>query len=67
MITSGKRSQHGYSLNLFECPICGQAFRTEEEVSLHVESCVNNSNNSSSTDDRNNNGHTDGVLGESKS
>ncbi|KAJ0095668.1 hypothetical protein Patl1_15505 [Pistacia atlantica] len=77
LITSGKRSQHGYSLNLFECPICGQAFRTEEEVSLHVESCVNNSNinsnnnnnNSSSTDDNNsnNNGDVGGVLNESRS
>ncbi|KAM4108926.1 hypothetical protein ACB094_03G082200 [Castanea mollissima] len=43
MITSGKRSQNGYSLNVYECPICGQSFRSEEEVSVHVDTCVNNS------------------------
>ncbi|XP_038875871.1 plant UBX domain-containing protein 2 [Benincasa hispida] len=40
-ITSGKRSGNGYSLNVFECPICGQSYRSEEEVSVHVDSCVN--------------------------
>ncbi|KAL5760944.1 hypothetical protein ACOSP7_019445 [Xanthoceras sorbifolium] len=45
LITTGKRSQNGYSLNVFECPICGQGFGTEDEVSQHVESCVNNSDN----------------------
>ncbi|KAL4637907.1 hypothetical protein ACB092_03G111900 [Castanea dentata] len=43
MITSGKRSQNGYSLNVYECPICGQSYRSEEEVSVHVDTCVNNS------------------------
>ena len=43
MITSGKRSQNGYSLNVYECPICGQSYRSEEEVSIHVDTCVNNS------------------------
>ncbi|XP_050275488.1 plant UBX domain-containing protein 2 isoform X2 [Quercus robur] len=43
MITSGKRSQNGYSLNVYECPICGQSYRSEEEVSAHVDTCVNNS------------------------
>lgn len=43
MITSGKRSQNGYSLNVYECPICGRSYRSEEEVSLHVDTCVNNS------------------------
>ncbi|KAM3705444.1 hypothetical protein ACB098_03G080000 [Castanea mollissima] len=43
MITSGKRSQNGYSLSVYECPICGQSFRSEEEVSVHVDTCVNNS------------------------
>lgn len=42
LITPGKRSQNGYSLNVFECPICGKSFRSEEEVSVHVDSCVNN-------------------------
>ncbi|XP_022953302.1 plant UBX domain-containing protein 2-like [Cucurbita moschata] len=39
-ITSGKKSGNGYSLNVFECPICGQNYRSEEEVSVHVDSCV---------------------------
>ncbi|KAL0005245.1 hypothetical protein SO802_012806 [Lithocarpus litseifolius] len=43
MITSGKRSQNGYSLKVYECPICGQSYRSEEEVSVHVDTCVNNS------------------------
>ena len=43
MITSGKRSQNGYSLNVYECPICGRSCRSEEEVSVHVDTCVNNS------------------------
>ncbi|KAE8076345.1 hypothetical protein FH972_015002 [Carpinus fangiana] len=43
LITSGKRSQNGYSLNVYECPICGQSYSSEEEVSVHVDSCVNNS------------------------
>ncbi|KAF2305606.1 hypothetical protein GH714_006990 [Hevea brasiliensis] len=41
LITSGKRSQNGYSLNVFECPICGQSYKSQEEVSMHVESCAN--------------------------
>ncbi|KAK7831638.1 plant ubx domain-containing protein 2 [Quercus suber] len=43
MITSGKRSQNGYSLNVYECPICGQSYRSEEKVPVHVDTCVNNS------------------------
>lgn len=42
LLTSAKRSQHGYSLNVFECLICGQPYRSEEEVSVHVDSCINN-------------------------
>ena len=41
LITTGKRSKHGYSLNVFECPICGQSFTSEEETIIHVDSCVN--------------------------
>lgn len=44
LITPAKRSQNGYSLNLFECPICNQPFRSEEEVSEHVDSCTNSAN-----------------------
>ncbi|XP_057963719.1 plant UBX domain-containing protein 2 [Malania oleifera] len=40
LITSGKRSGNGYSLNVFECPVCGRSYGSEEEVSIHVESCV---------------------------
>ncbi|KAJ0240499.1 Plant UBX domain-containing protein 2 [Hirschfeldia incana] len=49
-ITSSNRSQNGYSLNMFECPICGNPFKTEEEVSLHVEeSCLGNTNGDDET------------------
>ncbi|PSR84867.1 Plant UBX domain-containing protein [Actinidia chinensis var. chinensis] len=41
LITSGKRNKNGYSLNLFECPVCGRAYGSEEEVSAHVEICLN--------------------------
>ena len=43
MITFGKRSQNVYSLNVYECLICGQSYRSEEEVFVHVDTCVNNS------------------------
>ena len=43
MITFGKRSQNRDSLNVYECPICGQSYRSEEEVSIHVDTCFNNS------------------------
>ncbi|GMH26265.1 hypothetical protein Nepgr_028108 [Nepenthes gracilis] len=42
LITSGNRNKNGYSLNVFECPICNTAFVSEEEVSIHIESCVTN-------------------------
>lgn len=48
LITTGKRSQNGYTVNVFECPICNQGFKTEEEVSEHVETCVNRSGGSDS-------------------
>ncbi|KAK7273132.1 hypothetical protein RIF29_14178 [Crotalaria pallida] len=40
LVTTAKRSQNGYSLNVFECPICGKSFRSEEEVSEHVDTCL---------------------------
>ncbi|XP_050373694.1 plant UBX domain-containing protein 2 [Argentina anserina] len=40
LITPGKRSQNGFTLNVFDCPICGKPFRSEDEVSLHVDTCV---------------------------
>ncbi|KAM7271052.1 hypothetical protein ACFE04_030266 [Oxalis oulophora] len=41
LVTSGKRNPNGYSLsNVFECPICQRSYPTEDEVSAHVESCV---------------------------
>ncbi|GAV66669.1 UBX domain-containing protein/PUB domain-containing protein [Cephalotus follicularis] len=42
LITSGKKNPNGYSLNsMYECPICSMAYLSEEEVSIHVETCVN--------------------------
>ncbi|XP_011070586.1 plant UBX domain-containing protein 2 [Sesamum indicum] len=40
LITSGKRNPNGYSLQVFECPVCGKGYASEEEVSVHVESCL---------------------------
>ncbi|KAH6773903.1 plant UBX domain-containing protein 2 [Perilla frutescens var. frutescens] len=40
LITTGKRNPNGYSLRVFECPVCGGGFTSEEEVSTHVESCL---------------------------
>lgn len=41
LITSSKVSKNGFTLNVFECPICGASYKSEEEVSEHVETCVN--------------------------
>ncbi|CAM8945536.1 unnamed protein product [Rhodiola kirilowii] len=41
LMTPAKRSQNGFTLNVFECPICNQPFGSEEEVSAHVDDCVN--------------------------
>ncbi|KAL0296596.1 UNVERIFIED_CONTAM: Plant UBX domain-containing protein 2 [Sesamum radiatum] len=40
LVTSGKRNPNGYSLQVFECPVCGKGYASEEEVSVHVESCL---------------------------
>lgn len=40
LITSSKTSRNGFSLNVFECPICAASFGSEEEVTQHVESCI---------------------------
>lgn len=40
LVTTGKRNPNGYSLRVFECPICGGGYASEEEVSTHVESCL---------------------------
>lgn len=40
LITTGKRNKNGYSLNVLECPVCGSGFTSEEEVSLHIDSCI---------------------------
>ncbi|XP_020221606.1 plant UBX domain-containing protein 2 [Cajanus cajan] len=40
LVTNSNRSQNGYSLNVYECPVCKQPFRSEEEVSAHVEDCL---------------------------
>ncbi|XP_059655355.1 plant UBX domain-containing protein 2 [Cornus florida] len=43
MITTGKRNKNGYELSVFECPVCGRGYVSEEEVSAHVETCLNSS------------------------
>ncbi|RAL48097.1 hypothetical protein DM860_017888 [Cuscuta australis] len=40
LITSGKRNPNGYELNVFECPVCGRGYGSEEEVSAHVDTCL---------------------------
>ncbi|WJX54347.1 hypothetical protein P8452_40242 [Trifolium repens] len=42
LVTSSQRSQNGYTVNVYECPICKTPFRSEDEVSEHVESCLSN-------------------------
>ncbi|KAI4342780.1 hypothetical protein MLD38_027363 [Melastoma candidum] len=46
LVTSSKRSQNGYTLNVVECPICNRSFKSEDEVSKHVDSCVGVGNGS---------------------
>lgn len=42
LVTAGKRNKNGYSLNVFECPVCNCGFGSEEEVAVHIESCIAN-------------------------
>ncbi|CAA0841407.1 Plant UBX domain-containing protein 2 [Striga hermonthica] len=49
LITSGKRNPNGYSLQVFECPVCGEAYTSEEEVSVHIESCLSTVNSENET------------------
>lgn len=43
LVTTGKRNKNGYDLdNVFECPVCGGGFTSEEEVAVHIESCLSN-------------------------
>ncbi|XP_058774776.1 plant UBX domain-containing protein 2-like [Vicia villosa] len=42
LVTSSQRSRNGYSVNVYECLICKTPFRSEDEVSEHVESCLSN-------------------------
>ncbi|XP_077241099.1 plant UBX domain-containing protein 2 [Tasmannia lanceolata] len=42
LISSGDRAKNGVSLDVFECPVCGGSYQSEEEVSVHVESCLSN-------------------------
>ncbi|XP_068662702.1 plant UBX domain-containing protein 2 isoform X1 [Aristolochia californica] len=39
-ISSTRRTKNGTSLNVFQCPVCGGAYGSEEEVSEHVEACL---------------------------
>ncbi|KAL5995730.1 hypothetical protein ACLOJK_025799 [Asimina triloba] len=40
LISSGKRALNGTSVAVFECPVCGGGFTSEDEVSAHVDSCL---------------------------
>ncbi|KAL5052512.1 hypothetical protein RYX36_033194 [Vicia faba] len=42
LVTSSQRSRNGYTVNVYECPICNTPFRSEDEVSEHVVSCLSN-------------------------
>lgn len=46
LVTSSNRSQNGYTLNVVVCPICNRGFKSEDEVSEHVDSCVGDGNGS---------------------
>ncbi|XP_008221449.1 PREDICTED: plant UBX domain-containing protein 2 [Prunus mume] len=67
LITPGKRSQNGYTLNVYECPICGQSFRSEDEVSVHVDTCVNTSVDNKSAEGPGVSGSEDIGVGSSRS
>jgi UBX domain-containing protein 6 len=66
LITTGKRNKNGYSLEVYECPVCGRGFGSPEEVSDHVEICLNGSeqNNSIAASDS---AATESNLEESRS
>lgn len=68
LITTGKRNKNGYSLNVFECPVCHCGFASEEEVSLHIESCIDNPNsrNENRDDFGVNMGSVDGTQNETE-
>ncbi|KAF6150856.1 hypothetical protein GIB67_020939 [Kingdonia uniflora] len=40
LVTSSKRSQVVDSVNAFECPVCGHSYPSEDEVSVHIDSCI---------------------------
>ncbi|XP_057777537.1 plant UBX domain-containing protein 2 [Salvia miltiorrhiza] len=61
LVTTGKRNPNGYSLKIFECPVCGGGYASEEEVSTHVESCLSRAESGSS------NKEADGVLNQLQS
>ncbi|XVF85423.1 hypothetical protein PTKIN_Ptkin17bG0117000 [Pterospermum kingtungense] len=66
LITSSKVSKNGFTLNVFDCPICGASYRSEEEVSEHVETCVN-TNSSDREGSAGDLGSNKNELGESRS
>ncbi|GER31061.1 UBX domain-containing protein [Striga asiatica] len=41
LITSSRRNPNGYSLQVFECPVCGKAYTSEKQISIHIDSCLN--------------------------
>lgn len=61
LMTTGKRNKNGFSLNVFECPVCNSGFGSEEEVSLHIESCIANPRDNAGDDSVVDLGPKDGV------
>ncbi|ERM95945.1 hypothetical protein AMTRI_Chr04g184880 [Amborella trichopoda] len=42
-ISSGQASNNRMSENSFECPVCGAFYKSENEVTMHIETCLNES------------------------
>ncbi|XP_042506140.1 plant UBX domain-containing protein 2-like [Macadamia integrifolia] len=65
LVTSGKRSQNGYTFKVFECPVCNKSFRSEEDVSLHIDSCVSDKvSNADVVEESSTNGSNAGAWNE---
>lgn len=56
LITSGKRNPNGYALKVFECPVCGKGYPSEEEVSVHIESCLSTADSVDKSDSKESDG-----------
>ncbi|CAN6478661.1 unnamed protein product [Victoria cruziana] len=43
IVSSRKNSQMDSSVDVFKCPLCGTLYNSEEEVSVHASTCMDNS------------------------